>query len=182
MSYSNISLSTEGTLSTLSQELRSKRGKNKHNTAHNKLCFPIQDENIPLWDNRKKTELRIIDLGSDSRQGFLSLGPTDTWVWIILRWQRLPCALQDIEQYPWPLPTTCQWPPTCQGWQRQCRGYRQLFPGGRVTLTENHCFRQSAALLGATAYSSIKMKLVLFASWSKELLHSHKLCKLWIVT
>lgn len=84
MSYSNI-LSTKDTLSTLSQELRSKRGKNKHNTAHNKLCFPIRDENIPLWDNRKKTGLRIVDLGAGSRQGFLSLGPTDIWVWIILQ-------------------------------------------------------------------------------------------------
>ena len=65
ISYSNISLSTKGTLSTLSQERRSKRGKNEHNTRRNKLCFPIQDANIPLWDNRKKTGLRITDLGSD---------------------------------------------------------------------------------------------------------------------
>lgn len=85
--YSNISLSTKGILSTLSQELRNKGSKNEHNIKCNTLCFPIQFKmkTLHFGDNRKKTELRIINLGSDLNnfvildQVFLALELLTLW-------------------------------------------------------------------------------------------------------
>lgn len=39
---------------------------------------------------------------------FLSLSITVILDWIILFCGGLPCALQDVQQHPWPLPTRCQ--------------------------------------------------------------------------
>ena len=43
-----------------------------------------------------------------SRAGLLNLGTSGIWGQIILCCGGLSCALQNVSQYLWPLPTKCQ--------------------------------------------------------------------------
>lgn len=60
------------------------------------------------------------------RTRFLTIGTIDIWGWIILRCGRLPCALCDVQQHPWPLPRG-------SGSQICLRGQARRSLGNKVT-------------------------------------------------